>query len=120
MRQIPFRFGDAEQVLGVEDPHHVVEVVLVHGNPRVLGTVQDLDDFRRRSLDRDGHDLEPWREDFAHTGFAQIQGGADDLVLDRRRIDDVLGARLGDLRALLVVEKLESSIPLQPAFQKTA
>ena len=62
----------------MDDPDHVVEILLVHGQAREAVEARRRQEVRDRRIVRHGHDLRPRHHDLADDAVGELHGPADD------------------------------------------
>ena len=113
--------GVLEDVLGHDDPVHVVEPVLVDGDPRVLLLDDEVLEVVDGGVAADADHVAPGRHDLADDGVAELDDAAQELVL--ALVDDALLGGLVDEGLDLLVGRLAVLLVLLPlllALQEVA
>ena len=96
--------GVLEDVLGHDDPLHVVEPVLVDGDPRVLLLDDEVLEIVDGRVLADADHVEPGRHDLPDDRVAELDDAPEQLVL--ALVDDALLGRLVDERLDLLFRGL--------------
>ena len=81
MRCLALGFFDFEHVADVHEADHLVDVVLVDRDARVLLVDDQLAQILERSVGLDGDDAGPRRHHFAHHLVAELDHGLDQLAI---------------------------------------
>ena len=73
--------AEQDQILHVDKPEDIVEIVPVHGNARILLLAEQRAQLVERRVGGDGHDVGPRGHHFAYQRVAEIDDRLQQLAL---------------------------------------